>query len=64
MMNVKTGLLAGAAVENAATAASAAATEAAGNAQNFMFQASKQAQDLTGKVVNKTTSVWNCLTHS
>lgn len=61
-MNVKTGIVAGAAVENAAAAATAAATEAAGSAQNFMNQASKQAQDLTGKVINKTSAVWNCLT--
>lgn len=57
-MKVKTGILAGAAVESAA----AAATEAAGSAQNFLAQASKQAQDLTTRAAQKTSTVWNCLT--
>lgn len=57
-MKVETGLRSGAAVDSAAQAAS----QAAGNVQNFFAQASQQAQSLTGKLVDKSTSVWNCLT--
>jgi hypothetical protein len=59
-MKVETGLIAGAVVQNAAEAAS----QTASNAQNFLAQATRQAQDITGTVMNKTTSVWNCLTRS
>lgn len=59
-MKVETGLRSGAAVDNAA----AAATQTAGNVQNYFAQASQQAQDLTSKAVAKTTAVWNCLTRS
>lgn len=57
-MKVETGLRSGAATDNAA----AAATQAASDAEKFFSQAGRQARNLTGQLVNKTTSVWNCLT--
>jgi hypothetical protein len=56
-MKVETNLKSGALLDNAASAA----RQLAGDAGNYLSQASQQAKSLTSSVVNKTTAVWNAL---
>jgi len=56
-MKVETNLKSGALLDNAASAA----RQMAGNAGDYLAQASQQAKSLTSSVVNKTTAVWNAL---
>lgn len=56
-MKVETNLKSGAILDDAA----AAARQMAGNAGDYLTQASQQAKGLTSSVVNKTTAVWNAL---
>lgn len=57
-MKVETNLKAGDFMENAANTMTQAANEVGG----FFTKAGQQAKSFTSGVVNKTTSVWNCLT--
>lgn len=56
-MKVETNLKSGALLDNAAQAA----RQLAGDAGDYLSQASQQAKSLTSSVVNKTTAVWNAL---
>jgi hypothetical protein len=57
-MKVQTDVRAGAVLEAATEQASAAANDVA----NFISTADQQATDLTTSLVNKATSIWNCVT--
>jgi phage portal protein BeeE len=57
-MKVETNLRSGALLQDAA----AAATSAASSVQNFFSVAGNQAATMTNSLANKFTSVWNCLT--
>ena len=56
-MKVETNLKSGALLDDAASAA----RQMAGNAGDYLSQASQQAKSLTSSVVNRTTAVWNAL---